>query len=144
MISEIVWRRMLYVSIGLITAVVTILALVVIPYVISDTSPTATPENAVPAILVSIIIHLLIVVALIWTIMVNKRGRKINKELLVAAGVIPILLGLLLLDGAFAYIDNPGMFVVGISMFICVGCDFIAGLLALIARYFRKSWPLSK
>ena len=81
---------------------------------------------------------------MIWTIKVNKRRGEIKKELLVIAGSVLILLGLLILDGAFAYIDNPNMFVAGISMFICVGCDFIAGLLILIARYFRRGRPLSK
>ena len=144
MINEIVWNRMLYVGIGLITTVAAILAIVVIPYVISDKSPSATPENAVPAISVIVIVHLLIIVALIWTIKVNKRSGEIKKELLVIAGLTLIVLSLLILDGAFAYIDNPSMFVAGISMFICVGCDFIAGLLTLIARYFRRTRPLLK
>jgi peptidoglycan/LPS O-acetylase OafA/YrhL len=136
---------MLYMGIGLITAVAAILAIVVIPYVISDKSPSATPENAVPAISVIVIVHLLIVVALIWIIKVNKRSGEVkNKELLVIAGVALIVLSLLMLDGAFAYIDNPNMIVTGISMFICVGCDFIAGLLTLIARYFWKRKPLLK
>ena len=144
MINEIVWRRMLYMSIALLITIAIILAILVIPQVISDTSPSATPEYAVPAIVVNIIIQLLIVVALIWTIKVNNRGGKINKELLVGAGVTPIVLGLMMLDGGFAYIDHPDTHGAGISMFICVGCDFVAGLLALIARYFRRSGPNSK
>ena len=137
MISEFAWHRMLYVSIGLITAVAAILAIVVIPHVIMDKSPSATPEQAVPAISVIVIVHLLIIVALIWTIKVSKRGGQ-KKALLVIAGLVLIVLSLLILDGAFAYIDLPGMHGTGISMLICVGCDFVAGLLALIARYFRK------
>ena len=132
MINEIVWRRMLCLSMGLIFVVAVILVILVIP-------PSTLPEMAVIPTLVIAIIHLLIVVALIWTIRVNKRGGRINKELLVAAGVIPIVLSLLILDGAFAYIDDPDMHGVGILLFICVGCDFVAGLLALIARYFRRS-----
>ena len=87
-------------SIGLIFVVAVILAVVVIP-------PSILPQTAVTPTWVIAIIHLLIVVALIWTIRVNKRGGRINKELLVAAGVIPIVLSLLILDGAFAYIDDP-------------------------------------
>lgn len=138
MINVTVWHRILYVGTGLIIAATLILAFIVIPSVKMDTSPHATPERAVPAIWVVVIIHLLIVAALVWTIMVNKRGGQINKELLVAAGVIPILLSLVILDGAFAYLDQPGMHGVGISMFLCVGSDFIAGVLALISRYFRR------
>ena len=144
MINENVWRRMLYLSLGLIFIVALILAIVVIPQVMSDKSPSASPENAVPAISVIAIVHLLIVFALIWTIKVNNRSGRINKELLVATGVIPMVAGLLILDGAFAYLDNPYTHWTGIWMFICVGCDFVAGLLALIARYFRRYGPLSK
>jgi len=128
---------MLYLSIGLIFVVAAILAFVVIP-------PPAIPETAVIPVSVIAILHLLIIVALIWTIKVNKRGGRINKELLVATGVISIVFGLMDLDGAFAYMDTPDLHGVGIALLICSGCDFIAGLLALIARYFRRYGPLSK
>lgn len=138
MINEILWRRMLYVSVGLLTIVAIIIAFVVIPQVISDKSPTATPENAVPAFWVNVIFHLLVIVALIWTIVVNNRGRRINKELLVAGGVISIVLGLFLIDAAFAYKNHPDMYA-SIWLFICVGYDVVAGIIVLIARYFRKN-----
>jgi hypothetical protein len=131
-----VWRRLLYVSTVLITAVALILAIIVIPLVRKDTSPQATPEDAVPAIWVIIVVNLLIAAALVWTIVAKKRGSQINKELLVASGVIPVLLSLVILDGASSYLGQPGMHSAGISMFLCVGCDFIAGVLALIERYF--------
>lgn len=138
MINEIVWRRILYIGIGLIASVASILAIVVIPQVLSDKSLSADPGKAVPAISVIVVVHLLIVVALIWTIEINNRGGKINKELLVAAGVIPMAVSLLILDGAFAYVDKSATYWAGIWMFICVGCDFVAGLSVLIIRYFRK------
>lgn len=137
MINETVWRRMLYWSIGLIFIVAAILAIVVI-------FPPKIPDMAVIPVSVLAFVHLLIIIALIWTIRVNKRGGRINKELLVAAGVIPVILGLMNLDGAFAYIDTPDLHGVGILLFICFGCDIVAGLLALIARYFRRYGPLSK
>ena len=137
MINETVWRRMLYLSIGLIFVVAVILAFVVIP-------PPTIPETAIIPASVIATFHLLIIVALIWTINVDKRGGRINKELLVAAGVIPIVFSLMSLDGAFAYINTPNLHSVGISLLICSGCDFVAGLLALIARYFRRYGPLSK
>ena len=126
MISEIAWHRMLYVGIGLITAVAAILAIVVIP-------PSTIPQSAVIPIWVNVIVHLLIIVALIRIIKVNKRG-----DLLVLAGVALIILSLLMLDGVFAYIGTPDQHSVGISLMICVGCDFVAGLLTIIARYIRR------
>jgi hypothetical protein len=139
MVSESVWRRILYFGTGLVLAVSIILACIVIPSVKMDTSIYAAPERAVPAIWVVVIIHLLIVAALIWTIIVNKRGLQINKELLVASGVAPIILSLVMMDAAFAYIDNPDTHIAAILIFICIGFDIIAAVLSFTARYsYRK------
>jgi len=138
-ISEIVWRRMLYGATGLVTAVFAILGIVLLPHYIMDKSLV----SAIPFISIIVIVHLLIVIALIWIIRANKRSGKIKKDLLVATGVILILLSLFIIDGAVEY-TKPGTYVIGISMFICVGCDFAAGLLALIAQYYYRPLPLSK
>lgn len=137
MINETVLRRILYVGTGLIIVVALILAFMVIPSIRMDTSPQATPERAVHGIWVVIIIHLLIVALLIWTILVNQRGGRISKGLLVTAGVVLILLGLMVLDGASAYLGHPGpgMHRVAISMFVCVGCDFMSGVLAFFSAW---------
>ena len=136
MISQISFRRMLYIGIGLIIAVAAILAILVIP-------PSTIPGKAIAPIWVIVIVHLLITIVFIWTIMVNKRGDRINKGLLVIAGLFLIALSLMILDGAFAYSGEPDKPGVSFWMFICVGCDFVAGLLVLIARYFRKRRSLS-
>jgi hypothetical protein len=141
MINETVLRRILYVSIALIIIVTIILAFIVIPSVKMDTSPQATPEKAVPAIWVVVIIHLLTVAALIWTIHVNQRAGHINKGLLVASGVALILLALIISDGATAYLGHPGpgLHRAGISMFICVGSNIItSGLVFFTAWYSRR------
>ena len=137
MISQISFHRMLYVVIGLITAVAVILAILVIP-------PSTLPQSYINSIWVKVIVHLLIIIALIWTIKVDKRGDD-RKELQIIAGVIIIALGLILLDHAFAFHGRPEQPpAVSFWMFICVGCDIVAGLLILIARYFRRTRPLSK
>ena len=138
-ISEIVLRRMLYVATGLVTAVFAILAIVLLPHYIMDKSLV----SAIPFISIIVIVHLLIVVALIWIIRTNKRSGQIKKDLLVATGVILILLNIFIIDGAVEYTE-PGAYSIGISMFICVGCNFIAGSLALIAQYNYRPLPLSK
>jgi hypothetical protein len=147
MINETVLRRILYVGTGLVIVVTLILAFMVIPSIRIDTSPQATPENAIHGIWVGIIIHLLIVVALGWTIIVNLRGGRIKKGLLVALGVVLLLLSLVILDGATAYLVHPDpiMYRVAILMFICTGCNFIASVLAfLTAWYSRRLQPPSK
>ena len=131
MINQDLFRRMLNAAAGLITAAAAILAIMVIP-------PSTIPKGVVTPILVIVIVHLLIIVALVWIINVNKRGGRINKAVLVLAGVTIIVLSLVILDGAFAYLGNPDQPGVSIWMFIIAGCDFVAGLLALIGRYFRE------
>lgn len=147
MINETVLRRILYVGTGLVFVVTLILTFMVIPSVRMDSSPQATPERAVPAIWVSIIIHLLIVAALIWIILVNQRGGRIKKGLLVTLGVVLLLLSLMVLDGASAYLDHPDpiMHGVAISMFICIGCNVIASVLAFFTAWnSRRIQPPSK
>ena len=137
MINETVLRRILYVGTGLVFVVTLILAFMVIPSVRMDSSPQATPERAVHGICVVIIIHLLIVAAIVWTILVNKRGGRIKKGLLVALGVVLLLLSLMVLDGATAYLGHPDpiMHRVSISMFICIGCNVIASVLAFFTAW---------
>ena len=139
MISEIVWHRMLYVATGLVTAVAAILGIVLLPHYIMDKSLV----SAIPFISIIVMVHLLIIVTLIWIIRANKRKGQLKKDLLIATGVILILLSFFIIDGAIEYTE-PGTYGIGISMFICVGGDLVAGSLALIAQYFYRPLPLSK
>lgn len=138
-ISEVVWRCMQYLATGLVAIVTAILAIVLLPHYIMDKSLV----SAIPFISIVVIVHLLFVGALIWVIRANKRSGQIKKELLVTTGVLLILLSFFIIDGAIEYTE-PGTYGIGISMFICVGCDFIAGSLALIAHYFYRPLPISK
>ena len=145
--NDTILRRILYVGTGLVIVVTLILAFLVIPSVIIDTSPQADPERAVPGILFVIIIHLVIIAALVRTILVNQRGGRINKGLLIGLGVLLVLLSLMVSDGASAFLNHtdPIMHRVAISMFICTGCNFIASVLALsVAWYSRQLQPSSK
>ena len=140
MVNETVLHRILYVGTGLVIVVTLILAFIVIPSVRMDTSPQADPERAVPGILFVIIIHLIIVVALVRTILVNQRGGRIGKGLLIGMGVLLLFLSLMVLDGASAYLSHPDpiMHKVPVSMFICTGCNFIASLLTFLVAWYSK------
>ena len=137
MISQTSFRRMLYVVIGLTIAVAVILAILIIP-------PSTIPENYIRHIWTKVIVHLLVIIALIWTIMFSNRGSE-RKELQIIAGVTVIVLGIIFLDHAFAFHGRPEQPpFVSFWLFICVGCDIVAGLSILIARYIRRTRPLSK
>jgi len=133
-------RRIMYVGAGLVIVVILILAFIVIPSVIKDTSPQAAPKTAVPGIIFVIIIHLLIVAAFVRTIYVNRRGGHIEKGLLIGIGVVLILFSLMILDGASAYLDHPDpiMHRVSVSMYVCTGLNLIASMLVLLTALFSR------
>jgi hypothetical protein len=138
------WRRILFVGMGLVVLVVLILVFFVIPHIKADTSPHATPQAAIHGTLVVAGIHLIFIAAFIYSIMFSFKEGHFENGFLVTAGVMLVLLSLVIIDGAFAYIGEPSMHSSGISMFICVGLDFIAGLLSFAARYFRGHLLLEK
>lgn len=137
MISQTSFRRMLYVVIGFISAAAVILAILIIP-------PSTIPEIYIRHIWTKVIVHLLVIIALIWTIMVNKRGDD-RKELQILAGLTLIVLGIIFTDHAFAFYGRPEQPpAVSFWMFICAGCDIVTGLLILITRFILRTRPLSK
>ncbi len=140
MSNESILRRILYVGAGLVTVVILILAFIVIPSVVKDTSPQAAPKTAAQGIIFVIIIHLLIVAALVRTILVNQRGGRIKKGLLIGSGVVLVLLSLLLLDGASAYSDHtdPIMNRVSVSMYVCTGFNLFASVLVLLTAFYSR------
>jgi hypothetical protein len=57
----------------------------------------------------------------------------VRTSLAVIAGIGALLLGLFLLDAAFAFTNHgPSMQDVAAVLFVCVGGDWLAGLLALV------------
>jgi magnesium-transporting ATPase (P-type) len=137
MISETAWRRILYLATGLVIMVILILVFFVIPHIRLDTSPHATPETAISGTFIVAGIHLFIIVLLIYSVMFSFREGHFENGFLITAGVLVILLSLMIIDGAIAYLGHPDLHSTSISMFICVGFDFIAGILSFTARYFR-------
>jgi predicted membrane channel-forming protein YqfA (hemolysin III family) len=50
--------------------------------------------------------------------------------------ILYVATGLAILGSASDYSDYPEMRINSISMYICCGLDFMAGILSLTARYF--------
>ena len=137
MASESVRRRMLLVATGLVIGVAAILALGVIPGVRTHSYPGATPDRAIPALWVFVIVNALVAAALLSTILVTRRGGRASKGLLGAAGLVALAMGFVLLEGAFAYLEERVMQGVAVLLFACVGADLAAGALAFTAVVVR-------
>ncbi len=126
--------RSLYMATTLIIVVAALLGMMVIPHVLADSSPHATPDTAVPVIRFFMIAHLLVAAAFAWTIIRNLNGVPMSPGLLLLAGLALILFGVLLVEGAFTYRDHPNFQGTSVAMLVGVGCDFIAGIIALRVR----------
>ena len=114
----------------LVIAVAVLLIIIAIPEVITDTSPHALQEKAVPTLRVFAFLHLLAASFLIWMIAVDRRGGRMNMSLLLIVGILLIVFSLMLMDGVYAYQDHPNLQKTTITMLACVIFDFVGGLLA--------------
>lgn len=124
---------MLFTATGLLILVILSIISWVIPHVIQDTTPGASPEKAVPAFWALISLHLVILAVLIGIIVVSRRGGRLRKAGLIIPGIILILMSMLILDAAGAYLEHqPEMFSVAIVLFISAFCDLIAGIITIM------------
>ena len=110
--------------------------LAVIPRLIRETSPDGIPRAAPIATGVAAGIRLLLLVGFLIGIRLTKLKRRINKEINLAAAVVLILLGFVLMDGAFAYSDSLQF--VSAGMFISVICDFAAAVVSIVALFLLR------
>jgi hypothetical protein len=121
-----VHRRILITVAGMVL-LSALLLIVILPGVIQDTSPGANPKIAVIAIFVIMILHLVILYGFLSAIRANKRGRPADKGLNIGLGILLLIFGLVIMDGAFAYLDH--LLFVSVLMFVSVFCDFVAALI---------------
>jgi peptidoglycan/LPS O-acetylase OafA/YrhL len=107
----------------------------VIPVILLDTSPGSLPLQAASGALIGMGIHLYL--AYWFGIRLRRRRRKINKEVYILSALGLFFLGFMIMDGAFAFLDD--LLFVSIGMFICVFGDFAAALVSIFALIFLKT-----
>ena len=129
-----VQRRILITVAGIVLLSVALM-IIIIPSVLQDTSPNATPKNAAIAVFVGMILHLVILYGYFTAIRANKRGRPADKGLNIGLGILLLFFGLVIMDGAFAFLDH--ILFVSILMFISVFCDFVAALITFAALFIK-------
>lgn len=142
MTSPAAWDRTLLGASWILFVIAAVLVLAVVPPVGTDTDPGATPRQAATAFGVSAALHVLLGV---WLRRVVQRGYGVpSKAQLWFLGLFAWLLGLVLLDGAFAFSGRAGtgfgMLTVTVATFACVAADFVAGLLAIARTFVRDQF----
>jgi hypothetical protein len=136
MLSEGAWRRVLWIASGLFFGVAAVIVLAVIPSVKSDASPAATPERAVPAFTVNMVLQALLGAVLLA--LAARQGGRPARVALSVTGLLGLLLGLFLLDASDAYAGHgPGMHGATLALLGCVVADWCAAVPALAAAFLR-------
>ncbi len=126
-------ERLLYIATALVILVTLSIITWVIPHVLSDTTPGASPDRAVPAFWVITALHLLILGLLTGSILVSRRGRRLRKIFLVIPGIILFVMSMLMLDAAEAYLGHqPGMFSTATILFFGAFSDMMAGVIMIM------------
>ncbi len=138
MIKENIPRRILYTGAGLVILVVILFPLVTILYLILDKTGTTTPVSGIFGILVLVILHLLILYAFREAIIVNKRDGHLGNAVYIVSGIGLLILGLLvILQIAVEFWGYYHYYLAAITLFFCVGCDFLAAVIAFTALFLQ-------
>ena len=121
------------VAVLMLLSVVSMIA--VIPAIFMDTSPGSLPLQAASGALIGVVLHLFL--AYWFGIRLRRRSSKVRKEVYILSAVGFFFLGFMILDGAYAFLDDVRF--VSIGMFICASLDFAASLVSLFALIFLRT-----
>ncbi len=135
MIGKDTQRRLRLIASGLVIAVPGMIAVVVIPLVLRDTFPQATPGPASVAFAVSALLHALLG---IWAF----RSSRPTKTISIWVGIFALLLGLILLDAGFAYAGHPAMLIATAAIFLCILSDAVASALIFALAFIQSRGPI--
>ena len=130
---EIQRRIFTIVAAGMLLSVVSLIA--VIPAILMDTSSGSLPLQAASGALIGVVLHLFL--AYWFGIRLRKRSSKVRNEVYILMAVGFFFLGFMMLDGAYAFLDDVRF--VSIGMFICAFGDFAASLVSVFALIFLRS-----
>jgi len=129
-----VQRRVLaIIAVLMLLSVVAMIA--VIPSILMDKSPGSLPLQAASGALLGVALHLFI--AYYFGIRLRKRSSMIRNEVYILMAVGFFFLGFMILDGAYAFLDDVRF--VAIGMFTCAFFDFAAALISILALVFLRT-----
>jgi hypothetical protein len=137
-VSHLFYRRMLLVCALLCFAVAAILILGVIQPVKDEVLRGGTPERALQAFWVNIILNLLTSVTLLAIAFWSKGGSWFSTSVLVVVGLVALFLGLALTDAGTAYRSHgPEMQTASVILLFCSAADVLAGIMVVTAVFLR-------
>lgn len=127
-------QRKIFRIVAILELIAVLSLIAVIPILYQEVSPDGIPMAAVIATSAAMGVRLLIFLGILYGIRLTKRKRRINREISLVTGIVLFLLGFVLMDGAFSYVDS--LVSVSAGMFVSISCDF-ASVVVLIVGFFR-------
>jgi hypothetical protein len=128
MIAKLQRRFLRVVTVLLALSIVSLLA--VLPGILLDKSPGAMPVQAASGAFLGILIHMALF-AYLYGYRLSKRMRSGKKEISLGTALAFVFLGLIIMDGGFAFLDDVPY--VAYGMFVCIFSDFTAALVSFAA-----------
>ena len=129
-------ERILFIVSGFLLLSI-ILMVAVIPVMLTNTSSNIAPKSSAIGVSVAIIIHLIILILCVKFTRESRHSRINRKGEYIGIGIIPILLGLIYMDGAIAFVSHEDTLFISILMFATTLCDFVASTM-MITLFFLK------
>jgi hypothetical protein len=116
-----------------------VIAFGVIPMVRSDSFVGGTPRAAVPAFWLNVLFTVIVAAAAFAPRRASATGSA-RRFLLIVAGVVALLLGLVLVDAATAYpAHGAQMRGAVVQLWVCVGLDCITGIALIVTGLTRPT-----
>ena len=121
------------VAVLMLLSVVSMIA--VIPAILMNKSATSLPLQAAIGALLGVVLHLFL--AYWFGIRLRRRSSMIRNEAYILMAVGFFFLGFMMLDGAYAFLDDVRF--VSIGMFTCAFGGFAASLVSILALIFLRT-----
>jgi hypothetical protein len=121
---------------GILLLVSAVSMIAVTPAIFKDTSPGALPKQAGIAASVGAGIHLLLALGFVIGARLARLKRRINTEINMVSGIALVVFGFIIMDGAFAFMEELPFVSVGI--FLAVFCDFAAAVVSVAALFILR------
>lgn len=121
-------------------ATAAVLAVSVIPPVRADTFPHATPQRAVPAFWVNVILNILVAAEAFGSSRLRSGRATPRRVWAGVSGLVALLLGLALMDAATALAAHgPAMRGAVVALWVCVCLDLAGGVLMIVSAFMQRT-----
>ena len=128
-------QRKVFAIVGVLMLLSVVSMIAVIPAILMDKSSSSLPLQAAGGALLGVVLHLFL--AYWFGIRLRRRSSMIRNEGYILSAVGFFFLGFMMLDGAYAFLDDVRF--VSIGMFTCAFGGFAASLVSVLALIFLRT-----